>query len=59
MYESSITESIQAIKQGDIERYAAIVRRRRYQQEIFVYCCHLLMHRQKAEDDVEKDVRRS
>lgn len=45
---SPIEEMIRAVRQGDIDRYAEIVRR--YQQEIFIYCCHLLMHREEAED---------
>ncbi|MFD0713102.1 RNA polymerase sigma factor [Paenibacillus sp. GCM10027626] len=43
---------LRAIKDGDTECYAEIVRR--YQQQLFVYCYHLLVQREEAEDAVQE-----
>lgn len=46
-----LEETLRAVKAGDKERYADIVRR--YQQQLFVYCSHLLMQREEAADAVQ------
>lgn len=44
-------ELIRTIQGGKLELYAAIVQR--YQQRLYVYCYHLLMQREEAEDAVQ------
>ncbi|MFF2480378.1 RNA polymerase sigma factor [Paenibacillus sp. NPDC058071] len=39
------------VRDGQIESYAVLIRR--YQQRLYVYCYHLLMQREEAEDAVQ------
>ncbi|MHA6482424.1 RNA polymerase sigma factor [Paenibacillus sp. strain BS8-2] len=43
---------ILAIREGAAERYEVLIRR--YQQRLYVYCYHLLMQREEAEDAVQE-----
>ncbi|WP_173275019.1 RNA polymerase sigma factor [Paenibacillus sp. NEAU-GSW1] len=47
-----IEETIRVVKAGNKEAYAKVVRR--LQQPLYVYCCHLLMQREEAEDAVQE-----
>jgi RNA polymerase sigma-70 factor (ECF subfamily) len=49
---ASDEELIRAVREGTTERYAALIGR--YQQRLFVYCYHLLMQREEAEDAVQE-----
>lgn len=44
-------ELVRAIQGGELERYAIVIQR--YQQRLYVYCYHLLMQREEAEDAVQ------
>ncbi len=42
---------IRAVRDGQVELYAELIER--YQQRLYVYCYHLLMQREEAEDAVQ------
>jgi len=44
-------ELIRAIQGGEQELYAVVIRK--YQQQLYVYCYHLLMQREEAEDALQ------
>jgi len=50
---SSLDEDklIRAIQDGEQELYSIVIRK--YQQQLYVYCYHLLMQREEAEDAVQ------
>ncbi|WP_165861319.1 RNA polymerase sigma factor [Paenibacillus paeoniae] len=50
-YEDSDEALIRAVRDGQLEQYAALIKR--YQQRLYVYCYHLLMQREEAEDAVQ------
>jgi len=50
-YESDTNELVQKIRSGDQVVYGAVIQR--YQQALYVYCYHLLMQREEAEDAVQ------
>lgn len=51
MSEPSTEELVQIVRSGNQESYAVIIQR--YQQALYVYCYHLLMQREEAEDAVQ------
>ncbi|MCU6707895.1 RNA polymerase sigma factor [Paenibacillus sp. J5C_2022] len=46
-----LEEWVSAVRKGDKEPYGCIVRK--YQQALYVYCFHLLLQREEAEDAVQ------
>ncbi len=51
MCEASDEMLIRAVREGQVELYAELIER--YQQRLYVYCYHLLMQREEAEDAVQ------
>ena len=49
--EASDESLIRAVRDGQVELYAQLIER--YQQRLYVYCYHLLMQREEAEDAVQ------
>ncbi|WP_214626120.1 RNA polymerase sigma factor [Paenibacillus agaridevorans] len=50
--EASDEGLIRAVREGETERYEALIGR--YQQRLYIYCYHLLMQREEAEDAVQE-----
>lgn len=49
---TSDEELVRAVRNGSLAQYEVLIRR--YQQRLYVYCWHLLMHREEAEDAVQE-----